>query len=210
MKMLLILILSPVAVSMSGWAMAQAPRGPRGGPGGPGALRPEVLERIVDDLQLSTSDKEKVDAILQAHEEKMRRHREEARNALLEKMKDVLSDKQYAQFKQEVERRPPPPSRNGGARGVTIDLLIDHVMSFDKNKDGKVSREELPDRLHYLIEMGDTNKDGVLTREELKAVATKINLRAGPNGGGNAPDNDAPPRRPMPPPGRRNPDRSEN
>jgi hypothetical protein len=109
MKMLSIIVLTLVAAaSMSGWAWAQPPRGPRGGPGGPGPLRPEVLERIVDDLQLSAPDQEKVNAILRAHEEKMRRSREEARTALLKQMKEVLSDKQYAQFKQDVERRPRP------------------------------------------------------------------------------------------------------
>jgi hypothetical protein len=185
MKTLICLVLTLVAAtSLSSWAQAQPPRGPRGGPGGPGGpgpLRPEVLERIVDDLQLSPGDKEKVDAIVAAHEEKMRRARDEARKALLEQMKGVLNDKQYAQFKQEIERRPlPPPPRGGRARGVSIDLLVDHVMNFDKNKDGKITKDELPDRLHYLFEIGDANKDGVLTREEIKAVATKINLPGAP------------------------------
>src|SRR5262249_34975627 len=70
-----------VTASMSGWALAQPPRGPRGGPGGPGgpgALRPEVLERIVDDLHLSPGEKEKVDAIVAAHEAKMRQARDES------------------------------------------------------------------------------------------------------------------------------------
>ena len=192
-------------VATAGWAVAQPPRGPGRGPGGAGPLRPEVLERIVEDLDLPEKEKAKVDAILEAHEGKMRRARDEARIALLDQMKTVLNEKQYAQFKQEVERRPPPPPRGGGARGVSVDLLVDHVMSFDKNKDGKVTKEELPDRLHYLIEMGDTNKDGALTREELKAVATKINQASGQRGSGDLGDDDLPPRRPGPPPGRRRP-----
>jgi EF hand len=204
MLMLVVLMLS-ITASLPGSAAAQPPRGPRGGPGGPGPLRPDVLEGIVDDLKLPEKDKAKVDAILQAHEEKMRRARDEARTALLRQMKEVLDDKQYAQFKQEIDRRPPPPPRGGGARGVSIDLLVEHVMSFDKNKDGKVTKEELPDRLHYLIEMGDTNKDGALTRDELKAVAIKINQTAGPRGPGDLREDDLPPRRPAPPPDRRIP-----
>jgi hypothetical protein len=168
----------------------------------------------VDDLNLSEKEKAKVDEILEAHEEKMRKARDEAKTALLKQMKEILTDKQYAQFKQEVDRRPPPPLRGGGARGgrgalgargVSLDTLIDHVMSFDKNKDGKVTKEELPDRLHYLIELGDTNKDGALTREELKAIATKINLPGGTRGTGDSGDDDGPPRRQGPPPGRRMP-----
>jgi hypothetical protein len=184
MKLLVLAVVAIfVSASAAGWAAAQPPGG---GPPGPGPLRPEVLERIVDDLNLPEKEKAKVDEILEAHEAKMRKAREEARATLLVNMKAVLTDKQFAQFKLEVERTPGPPPRDGGprggrgARGVSIDTLIDHVMSFDKNKDGKVTKEELPDRLHYLIEMGDTNKDGALTREELKAVATKINLPGGP------------------------------
>ena len=190
MKILVLVVVAIfVSVFSSGWARAQPPRGPRGGPGGgapgPGPLRPEVLERIVDDLNLPEKEKAKVDEILEAHEAKMRKARDEARAALLAQMKAVLTDKQFAQFKLEIERTPGPPPRDGGprggrgARGVSIDTLVDHVMSFDKNKDGKVTKEELPDRLHYLIEMGDTNKDGALTREEVKAIATKINLPGG-------------------------------
>ncbi len=132
---------------------------------------------------------------------KCRKARDEAKASLLKQMKEILTEKQYAQFHQEVDRRPPPPLRGGGARGgrgargVSLDTLIDHVMSFDKNKDGKVTKEELPDRLHYLIEMGDTNKDGALTREELKAIATKINLPGGTRGTGDSGGDDSPPRR---------------
>ena len=190
MKLLVLVVVATfVTASTPGWATAQPPRGPRGGPGGgppgPGPLRPQVLERIVDDLNLPEKEKAKVDEILEAHEAKMRKARDEARTALLVQMKAVLTDKQFAQFKLEVERRPGPtpgePGPRGGRRtqGVSIDTLIDHVMSFDKNMDGKVTKEELPDRLHYLIEMGDTNKDGALTRDELKAIAIKINLPAG-------------------------------
>ena len=37
-------------------------------------------------------------------------------------------------------------------------------MAFDKNKDGKVTKDELPERMHHLIDLGDTNKDGASTR----------------------------------------------
>src|SRR5580704_10263479 len=116
-KLMLVVMTIFLAASTTGWANAQPPRGPRGGPGGPGGpgpLRPEVLERIVEDLNLSDKDKAKVDEILAAHEEKMRKVRDEARAVLLKQMKSVLTEKQYAEFKQEVERQPPPPPRGGG------------------------------------------------------------------------------------------------
>jgi hypothetical protein len=54
-----------------------------------------------------------------------------------------------------------------------VDDIVERVMAFDKNKDGKVTREELPERMHHLIGPGDTNKDGALDRDEIKALATK-------------------------------------
>jgi len=55
-------------------------------------------------------------------------------------------------------------------------------MAFDKNKDGKVTKEELPERMHSLLERGDTNKDGALDREELKALAARLEQDGPPRG----------------------------
>ena len=57
-------------------------------------------------------------------------------------------------------------------------------MSFDKNKDGKVTKDELPERMHHLIALGDTNKDGALDREEIKKLAERLNQGARPRGPG--------------------------
>ena len=43
-------------------------------------------------------------------------------------------------------------------------------MSFDKNKDGKLSKAEVPERQQGLFERGDTDKNGVLDAAELKKV----------------------------------------
>jgi hypothetical protein len=56
-------------------------------------------------------------------------------------------------------------------------------MTFDRNKDGKLTKKELPQRMHHLIDLGDTNKDGVLDRDELKKLAATL-ARAQPCFGG--------------------------
>jgi len=49
------------------------------------------------------------------------------------------------------------------------------MMAMDKNKDGKLTRDEITDqRLLRLFEEADTNHDGVVTREELLALAAKL------------------------------------
>src|SRR5437868_2693519 len=62
--------------------------------------------------------------------------------------------------------------KKGG--GLTEEDVVDRIMSFDKTNSGKVTKDDLPERLQYLIEQGDTNKDGVLDRDEVKALAAKI------------------------------------
>ncbi len=60
-------------------------------------------------------------------------------------------------------------------------------MKFDKDGDGKISSQELPERMARMMTEGDTNKDGVLERSEVEALSkrqgTQGNRRGGPPGG---------------------------
>jgi len=66
------------------------------------------------------------------------------------------------------------------------------MMAMDKNKDGKLTKEEITDeRLTRLFDEADANHDGVVTREELLALAAKLEAevpagsgRGGPGGPG--------------------------
>ena len=73
----------------------------------------------------------------------------------------------------------PPPGRAAEGKdrpkAAAKSSLVDRMMAFDKNKDGKLTRDEITDeRLLRLFEQADTNKDGVVTREELEALAKKL------------------------------------
>src|SRR5262245_30686530 len=68
------------------------------------------------------------------------------------------------------------PPEQGKARPKDGDgkAFVERMMAFDKNKDGKLTRDEITDpRLLRLFDEIDTNKDGVVTREELEAFAAK-------------------------------------
>jgi len=54
--------------------------------------------------------------------------------------------------------------------GPTADELLALLMSFDKNKDGKLSQAEVPERQQGLFERGDVDKNGVLDAAELRKV----------------------------------------
>jgi hypothetical protein len=55
-----------------------------------------------------------------------------------------------------------------------VDEIVERIMSFDKNKKGKVTKEDLPERMHHLIALGDTNKDGALDKDEVRKLVTTL------------------------------------
>jgi hypothetical protein len=82
---------------------------------------------------------------------------------------------------------PGGPGGPGGGRAVSVEEMVNRLMAYDKNGDGKLTKEELTDaRLHPLFERADVDKDGVVTKEELTALLTKeaAALAAGGPGGG--------------------------
>src|SRR6266478_6905665 len=73
--------------------------------------------------------------------------------------------------------------------------LVTHMLSFDKNKDGKLTKDEITDdRFLRLFEQADANHDGVVTREELTALAAKLEAEVPAGGrGARGGDFDGPP-----------------
>jgi hypothetical protein len=67
-----------------------------------------------------------------------------------------------------------PPFGKKGPRRVTADQIVERLLSFDKNSDGKITAEELPERMQHLIALGDVNKDGALDKEEVRKLATTL------------------------------------
>jgi hypothetical protein len=66
---------------------------------------------------------------------------------------------------------------------ITVDDIVERIMSFDKDKKGKVTKDDLPERMRFLIELGDTNKDGALDKEEIKTLVTTLANAPGGFGG---------------------------
>ncbi len=55
------------------------------------------------------------------------------------------------------------------------------MLSFDKNEDGKLTKDELPERMQGLMERGDANGDDALDKEELAKIAASFQGQ-GPGG----------------------------
>jgi EF hand len=71
----------------------------------------------------------------------------------------------------------PPEPKDGPPRVFSkpgrlgVEDIAERILSFDKNKDGKVAKDELPERMQDLIAKGDTNKDGTLDKDEIRKLA---------------------------------------
>ncbi len=79
------------------------------------------------------------------------------------------------------------PRANAGGEGEFAARLFQN----DKNNDGKLSREELPDQIQRMFERLDTNGDGVIDRKEAEAFGARLRARSG--GGPGQADDKRPP-----------------
>jgi len=48
--------------------------------------------------------------------------------------------------------------------------VIEHLMSRDVNADGRIARDELPERMQELVARGDKNADAALDSHEIRAL----------------------------------------
>ena len=84
----------------------------------------------------------------------------------------------------EGERRPGGGGFGGRRRGTGGGDFAERLLGFDKNKDGKVSKDELPERYQRIIQRADTNKDGALDKKEIEALVKSFRERSGAGGRG--------------------------
>ena len=66
------------------------------------------------------------------------------------------------------QHREGPPQTGSGA---DPEDMVKNLMGFDKNGDGKLSKDELPERMQGMFERGDSNKDGFLSPDEIRTMA---------------------------------------
>ena len=82
-----------------------------------------------------------------------------------------------------------PKDNQGSANGqgtANGDSMVARLMALDKNKDGKLTKDEVTDeRLHAMLDRADTDRDGSVDKAELLALFAKeaSTGRGGPGGG---------------------------
>ena len=68
----------------------------------------------------------------------------------------------------------PPHGGPQGFKPPSVDELFER---FDKNKDGKLTKDEVPAMLWEHLSKADANKDGAVTKEELQAARKQMEER---------------------------------
>lgn len=69
------------------------------------------------------------------------------------------------------------PSAKGGDSD-----FVSRLFQNDKNNDGKITKDELPESMQSIFERADTNKDGAIDRKEAEALAERMKSRTGGSG----------------------------
>ncbi len=55
--------------------------------------------------------------------------------------------------------------------------MMDRLMEVDENGDGRISREEAPERMGSMFERLDANGDGFIDPKEIEAVRERFRQR---------------------------------
>ena len=63
------------------------------------------------------------------------------------------------------------PGEGAGGRAPSAEETVARYLSLDANKDGKLTKDEVPERMQGFITRADADNDGIVTKEELTKMA---------------------------------------
>ena len=69
----------------------------------------------------------------------------------------------------------------GSRRGFDPAEMVERIFENDANSDGKISKDELPERMQRIFDRADGDSDGFITKDELTSM---FEQRGGGGGGG--------------------------
>jgi hypothetical protein len=162
----------PLAVVVFSAALVTLAAGGPGGDKGFKNRRTQTQEEPIEGPKLAGAQNRDARGALLTHDGKVRDVGHRLRNELLGQMKDILSESDLKALTDEFDQAMPAPAFPPNPRAAPGDL-VDQLTAFDKNGAGKVTKDELPERLRGLIEEGDLNGDGALDRGEIRRLAER-------------------------------------
>jgi collagen type III alpha len=147
--------------------------GPPGGPGGPG----QMLERL---RNLDSNQDGKI-----SREEAPERMREMF-DRIDANGDDSLDPEELKRMAERWGGQAPPgePGNRPGLGGPPGGNFVQRLLDLDTNEDGKLGKEELPERMQESFSRFDSNGDGFLDKDEVKAMAERMTPPGGIPGPG--------------------------
>ena len=97
---------------------------------------------------------------------------ESEQNAMLERIKKMRGGQKKGQGPNGQQAAGP----EGGRRGANFPQLL---KKMDKNADGQLTKDEMPERMQQRFESMDTNGNGVFDKDEQVAVIERMQQRGG-------------------------------
>ena len=76
---------------------------------------------------------------------------------------------------------PGGPGLGGGPGGGGAEEMMNRLIAMDANKNGKLEKDEVPERMQSMFTRADKNEDGAIDKEEMTAMARE---RSGGQGAG--------------------------
>jgi collagen type III alpha len=159
-------------------------RGP-GGPGGPGGMNPEDIMRRLREADRDGDGKLSKDEAPERMRENFDR---------VDTNSDGFVDQQ--ELRQMFAAMGGRPGGPGGPGGFDPQRMVDGLFAnADRDGDGKLSKEETPERMREGFDRIDADKDGSLSKDEVREAMARFARERGPGGPPGAPG-EGPRRRP--------------
>lgn len=76
---------------------------------------------------------------------------------------------------------PGGPGFGGGQGNGGSEEMLNRLIAMDANKNGKLEKDEVPERIQFMFTRADKNEDGVIDKEEMTAM---VRERSGGQGSG--------------------------
>ncbi len=147
------------------------PDGPPGGPQGPGAPSP-----LFAALDTNHDGKISGDELYSATASLKKLDRDG--NGTI-----TLQEASAGSREGEPGKRPGGAPATGAAGGMNAEAMIARLKQADTNGDGKLSKDEAPERMRENFDRIDQNGDGFIDEKEMKQVAQLLSRAGGPGKG---------------------------